>query len=132
MLVAVYLLSPGESDSCARQMPLAGCPGAEIVFGCSLEPCCLIFIQRAPMVGFTLPFYGLFKSRHTGISGIPPDESPRRGGSFGPYQQSHRLDLYRRASDVLLERGAAYRCFCTPQRLELLKKEALRSQQTPR
>ncbi|NXU53133.1 SYEM protein, partial [Turnix velox] len=65
-------------------------------------------------------------------AGIPPDESPRRGGSFGPYQQSHRLDLYRSASDVLLERGAAYRCFCTPQRLELLKKEALRSQQTPR
>ncbi|KAM6055046.1 nondiscriminating glutamyl-tRNA synthetase EARS2, mitochondrial isoform 1-T1 [Chlamydotis macqueenii] len=65
-------------------------------------------------------------------AGIPPDESPRRGGSFGPYQQSQRLDLYRRASDVLLERGAAYRCFCTPQRLELLKKEALRSQQTPR
>ncbi|XP_055565027.1 probable glutamate--tRNA ligase, mitochondrial isoform X2 [Falco cherrug] len=38
----------------------------------------------------------------------------------------------RRASEVLLERGVAYRCFCTPQRLELLKKEALRSQQTPR
>lgn len=84
------------------------------------------------MVGFTLPFYGLSKSHHTAISGIPPDESPRRGGSFGPYQQSHRLDLYKSASDVLLERGAAYRCFCTPQRLELLKKEALRSQQTPR
>ncbi|NWU94443.1 SYEM protein, partial [Upupa epops] len=65
-------------------------------------------------------------------AGIPPDESPRRGGAFGPYQQSHRLDLYRRASNVLLESGAAYRCFCTPQRLELLKKEALRSQQTPR
>lgn len=77
-------------------------------------------------------FLQAFHSRRTGISGIPPDESPRRGGSFGPYQQSHRLDLYQRASEVLLERGAAYRCFCTPQRLELLKKEALRSQQTPR
>ncbi|XP_030340217.1 probable glutamate--tRNA ligase, mitochondrial isoform X1 [Strigops habroptila] len=65
-------------------------------------------------------------------AGIPPDESPRRGGCFGPYQQSRRLDLYRRASSELLERGAAYRCFCTPQRLDLLKKEALRSQQTPR
>ncbi|XP_010179364.1 PREDICTED: probable glutamate--tRNA ligase, mitochondrial, partial [Mesitornis unicolor] len=65
-------------------------------------------------------------------AGIPPDESPRRGGPFGPYQQSQRLELYRRASEVLLERGAAYRCFCTAQRLELLKKEALRSHQTPR
>lgn len=66
------------------------------------------------------------------IAGIPPDESPRRGGSFGPYLQSHRLELYRSASDALLESGAAYRCFCSPQRLQLLKKEALRSQQTPR
>ncbi|XP_008937854.1 PREDICTED: probable glutamate--tRNA ligase, mitochondrial, partial [Merops nubicus] len=65
-------------------------------------------------------------------AGIAPDESPRRGGPCGPYQQSHRLELYRRASEELLARGAAYRCFCTPQRLELLRKEALRSQQTPR
>lgn len=66
------------------------------------------------------------------LPGIPPDESPRRGGPFGPYQQSLRLDLYRAASEALLDRGAAYRCFCTPQRLELLRKEALRNQQTPR
>nr|XP_027324539.2 probable glutamate--tRNA ligase, mitochondrial [Anas platyrhynchos] len=65
-------------------------------------------------------------------AGIAPDESPRRGGAFGPYRQSQRLDLYRQACDVLLDRGAAYRCFCTPQRLQLLKKEALRNQQTPR
>ncbi|XP_067390381.1 nondiscriminating glutamyl-tRNA synthetase EARS2, mitochondrial isoform X1 [Emydura macquarii macquarii] len=65
-------------------------------------------------------------------AGIPPDESPRQGGPVGPYQQSHRLELYKRASEVLLENGAAYRCFCTPQRLELLKKEALRNRHTPR
>ncbi|NWI15740.1 SYEM protein, partial [Crypturellus soui] len=65
-------------------------------------------------------------------AGIPPDESPRRGGPFGPYRQSQRLDLYQRASRELLETGAAYRCFCSPQRLELLRKEALRRQQTPR
>ncbi|MEE6498115.1 hypothetical protein FKM82_002977 [Ascaphus truei] len=65
-------------------------------------------------------------------AGIPPDESPRRGGPCGPYEQSRRLDLYRAAAQALLDSGAAYRCFCTPQRLELLKKEALRSRQTPR
>lgn len=65
-------------------------------------------------------------------AGIPPDESPRRGGPVGPYLQSQRLHLYKEATDLLLEKGAAYRCFCTPQRLELLRKEALRSQQTPR
>ncbi|MBN3303301.1 SYEM protein, partial [Amia calva] len=65
-------------------------------------------------------------------AGIPPDESPRRGGAYGPYQQSQRLELYREAAQTLVSRGMAYRCFCSPQRLELLKKEALRSRQTPR
>ncbi|XP_069840034.1 nondiscriminating glutamyl-tRNA synthetase EARS2, mitochondrial isoform X2 [Dendropsophus ebraccatus] len=65
-------------------------------------------------------------------AGIPPDESPRQGGLYGPYEQSQRLSLYHEAVQTLLESGAAYRCFCTPQRLELIKKEALRSRQTPR
>lgn len=66
------------------------------------------------------------------VAGIPPDESPRRGGPAGPYQQSQRLELYAQATEALLESGAAYPCFCSPQRLELLKKEALRNHQTPR
>ncbi|KAJ7305818.1 hypothetical protein JRQ81_010184 [Phrynocephalus forsythii] len=65
-------------------------------------------------------------------AGIPPDESPRRGGPAGPYQQSQRLDLYTEAIESLLQKGAAYRCFCTLRRLELLKKEALRRQEVPR
>ncbi|XP_061536181.1 probable glutamate--tRNA ligase, mitochondrial [Phycodurus eques] len=65
-------------------------------------------------------------------AGIPPDESPGRGGPLGPYLQSKRLDLYRQTASQLLESGHAYHCFCTPQRLELLKKEALRTGQTPR
>ncbi|XP_023045109.1 probable glutamate--tRNA ligase, mitochondrial isoform X1 [Piliocolobus tephrosceles] len=65
-------------------------------------------------------------------AGIPPDESPRRGGPAGPYQQSQRLELYAQATEALLKTGAAYPCFCSPQRLELLKKEALRNHQIPR
>ncbi|KAG8513534.1 putative glutamate--tRNA ligase, mitochondrial [Galemys pyrenaicus] len=65
-------------------------------------------------------------------AGILPDESPRRGGPAGPYQQSQRLELYAQAAEALLKTGAAYPCFCSPQRLELLKKEALRNRQTPR
>ncbi|XP_043917069.1 probable glutamate--tRNA ligase, mitochondrial [Protopterus annectens] len=64
--------------------------------------------------------------------GIPPDESPRRGGPCGPYQQSQRLQLYQEAAQELVDRGHAYLCFCTAQRLELLKKEALRNKETPR
>ncbi|XP_029360995.1 nondiscriminating glutamyl-tRNA synthetase EARS2, mitochondrial [Echeneis naucrates] len=65
-------------------------------------------------------------------AGVPPDESPRRGGPAGPYLQSQRLDLYSQTAQQLVETGHAYYCFCSPQRLELLKKEALRSGQTPR
>lgn len=65
-------------------------------------------------------------------AGIPPDESPRRGGPAGPYQQSQRLELYNQTALQLVESGHAYYCFCSTQRLELLKKEALRSGQTPR
>nr|KAF6354735.1 glutamyl-tRNA synthetase 2, mitochondrial [Myotis myotis] len=65
-------------------------------------------------------------------AGIPPDESPHRGGPRGPYLQSQRLELYAQATEALLKTGAAYPCFCSSQRLELLKKEALRSRQIPR
>ncbi|XP_076003991.1 nondiscriminating glutamyl-tRNA synthetase EARS2, mitochondrial [Genypterus blacodes] len=65
-------------------------------------------------------------------AGIPPDESPRQGGPVGPYMQSQRLDLYTQAALQLVESKHAYYCFCSQQRLELLKKAALRSGQTPR
>ncbi|XP_029906861.1 nondiscriminating glutamyl-tRNA synthetase EARS2, mitochondrial [Myripristis murdjan] len=65
-------------------------------------------------------------------AGIPPDESPRRGGPVGPYLQSQRLDLYNQTALQLVESDHAYYCFCSTQRLELLKKEALKTGQTPR
>lgn len=70
--------------------------------------------------------------RRAGVAGIPPDESPGRGGPAGPYVQSRRLELYGRAGAALLASGAAYRCFCSPQRLQLLRRDALRRQHTPR
>lgn len=56
-------------------------------------------------------------------AGIEWDEGPDRGGPFGPYVQSQRLGHYRTFVDKLLESGHAYRCFCTQQRLEELRKE---------
>lgn len=76
-------------------------------------------------------FRKLLKS-FASFAGVPPDEGPRRGGLFGPYLQSQRLDLYTQTAQQLVESGHAYCCFCSSQRLELLKKEALRSGQTPR
>ncbi len=40
------------------------------------------------------------------------DEGPDVGGPVGPYIQSQRRDLYKKYADLLIEKGAAYRCFC--------------------
>lgn len=53
-----------------------------------------------------------------------PDESPESGGPFAPYIQSERLEIYKEKASILLQSGAAYRCFCSETRLNLLKKEA--------
>ncbi|WP_322817677.1 glutamate--tRNA ligase [Tepidiforma sp.] len=53
--------------------------------------------------------------------GIDWDEGPDVGGPKGPYFQSERLHLYREAAERLLASGRAYRCFCTPERLDALR-----------
>lgn len=55
--------------------------------------------------------------------GLSWDEGPDVGGPFGPYRQSERKDIYRRHADLLLERGKAYRCFCTTERLAEVRAE---------
>jgi glutamyl-tRNA synthetase len=49
------------------------------------------------------------------------DEGPDVGGPHGPYFQSERVVLYRTYAEELLARGQAYRCYCTPERLEKLR-----------
>jgi glutamyl-tRNA synthetase len=50
--------------------------------------------------------------------GLDWDEGPDRGGPFGPYRQSERAEVYRRAAERLLAAGRAYRCFCTDEEIE--------------
>jgi len=59
--------------------------------------------------------------------GTPPDESPLKGGDFGPYTQSERLEIYNKYINQLIQTGHAYPCFCTDKRLQLLKREAART-----
>lgn len=54
-------------------------------------------------------------------AGINPDEGPGIGGEFGPYIQSERLELYKKHAQILLEKGYAYSCFCSPERLKELR-----------
>ncbi|MGK9476141.1 glutamate--tRNA ligase [Melioribacter sp. OK-6-Me] len=57
--------------------------------------------------------------------GLDYDEGPDIGGDFGPYMQSQRLDIYKKYADELISTGHAYYCFCTPERLEELRKEQM-------
>ncbi len=57
--------------------------------------------------------------------GLVWDEGPDRGGPYGPYRQSERLDRYRRHVERLLGEGHAYRCFCTRERLDTLRREQM-------
>ena len=53
--------------------------------------------------------------------GLDWDEGLGEKGESGPYVQSERLDYYENAVSRLLPIGAAYKCFCTSERLESLR-----------
>ncbi|MGZ9234042.1 MAG: glutamate--tRNA ligase [Anaerolineales bacterium] len=55
--------------------------------------------------------------------GLTPDESTVHGGQYGPYRQTERRETYQKYANVLVERGNAYPCFCTPERLDQMRKE---------
>ncbi|MBP5467130.1 MAG: glutamate--tRNA ligase, partial [Clostridia bacterium] len=56
-------------------------------------------------------------------SGIMYDEGPDIGGNYGPYIQSERKAIYKEYAEKLVEKGGAYYCFCTPERIATLKDE---------
>jgi glutamyl-tRNA synthetase len=63
--------------------------------------------------------------------GLEWDEGPDVGGALGPYRQSERTDLYREHAAQLLESGHAYRCFCTPERLQQVREEQAARKEAP-
>lgn len=54
-------------------------------------------------------------------AGLKHDEGPDIGGDFGPYVQSERKDMYLPYAEELINKGKAYRCFCSKERLAALK-----------
>lgn len=64
--------------------------------------------------------------------GLDWDEGPEKGGDFGPYFQSQRLDLYKKEVDRLLAEGKAYYCYCTPEELAQRREEALKAGKPPK
>lgn len=58
------------------------------------------------------------------LCGMRHDEGPDIGGPYGPYVQSERRDTYLPYAKNLIEKGQAYYCFCTEERLNKLRAEA--------
>src|SRR5205809_350188 len=56
--------------------------------------------------------------------GLDWEEGPDVGGPAGPYRQTERSHLYRQYAQTLLDRGAAYHCYCTPEELEAERQRA--------
>ena len=63
--------------------------------------------------------------------GLGWNEGPDVGGSYAPYRQSQRLDVYREMTERLLGSGRAFRCWCTPEELEDRRKAALARGEPP-
>ena len=55
------------------------------------------------------------------MTGLKHDEGPDIGGDYGPYIQSERMGIYKKYALELIEKGYAYYCFCTKERLDSLK-----------
>jgi glutamyl-tRNA synthetase len=62
--------------------------------------------------------------------GLDWDEGPGVGGPYAPYYQSQRLPLYQEAAEKLVAQGNAYYCYCSPERLEAMRKEQLAGNQS--
>lgn len=63
--------------------------------------------------------------------GLTWDEGPDIGGPHRPYIQSERQAIYREQAETLVASGHAYRCFCTPERLEQVRAEQRSRKQPP-
>ena len=57
--------------------------------------------------------------------GLEYDEGPDKGGDFGPYFQSKRTNIYKKYVQELLDKDAAYHCFCTEDDLKKMREEQI-------
>ncbi len=59
-------------------------------------------------------------------------EGPDVGGPYGPYRQSERKEIYQPFVAQLLDDGHAFKCFCTRERLEEMRREQRRRGEQPK
>jgi glutamyl-tRNA synthetase len=63
--------------------------------------------------------------------GLEYDEGPDVGGPFSPYRQTERREIYQQHANILVDKGHAYPCFCTPERLETVRREQQKNKLQP-
>lgn len=56
-------------------------------------------------------------------AGLTWSEGPDVGGQFAPYRQSERSEIYKKYANELLDKGHAFRCFCTTDELDQMRRE---------
>ena len=63
--------------------------------------------------------------------GLEWDEGPDKGGPHAPYRQSERKDIYLHYARELIKMDKDYYCFCTPERLDQVRKEQQKRKEPP-
>ena len=64
--------------------------------------------------------------------GLDWDEGPQKNGSYGPYKQSERLDIYKEHLQKLIDANLVYPCYCTEEELEEERLALILSKRMPR
>ena len=64
--------------------------------------------------------------------GLDYDEGPDKEGPYTPYRQSERLEMYKKSASELVAKGHAYYCFCSKERLDMVRAEQQSKKQLPR
>lgn len=62
--------------------------------------------------------------------GLEWDEGIDRGGEYGPYRQSDRFPIYQKYAQQLLDEDKAFRCFCSEEELEKVRRQQLADHET--
>jgi len=65
-------------------------------------------------------------------AGIDFDESPDKGGEFGPYVQSERFEMYKQSAQILVDNGNAYYAFDTSEEIDAMRQRQQAAGVAPR
>ncbi|HEV2276497.1 MAG TPA: glutamate--tRNA ligase [Acidobacteriaceae bacterium] len=137
-----YENGPGPSDSAVR-VRIAPSPTGDPHVGTAYIGLLNYLFARQRGGSFILRIEDTDRSRFVESSeqmiydslrwmGLRWDEGPDVGGAYGPYRQSERTGIYLAAVKRLVAAGKAYRCFCTSERLDQMRRRQMAAKLPPK